>query len=198
MAKDFISRGKTGPDKAVNFGLYLKQCGWNGDWSIDETTGITHLVAYRGDNEKIEAWWGATGAQLENCQPTYTLAGRTIKTKNVSGAAAIACEEPDKNRMKTAVRERKRATVEGEAPAATRTDKYVQMADDALEKMMFGRPIAWVNGISGELQTAEVGGKKTFRIIRKIESDTNARDQIHFVDSYGFHAVYLDAIVSVG
>jgi hypothetical protein len=39
-----------------------------------------------------------------------------------------------------------------------------------------------------------VGGAKAFRIIRK----NGAKDQITFVDDYGYHCVYLNSIVSVG
>lgn len=196
MSKEFTSRGRTGPDKAVNFGTYAKGHGWTGKWSQDETTGITHLFCRRGESETVDIWWQPSGGIISEMLPIYTLAGEKIKCRNVSAAALIVRNEPDTSRLHKAVRKQRKGfgvcETNGEAH---RTDKYIKMADNELEQLLFGATVSWINSISGEVQTAEVGGKRTMKVIREVES--GARDQVHFVDSFGFHAVYLDAIVSV-
>lgn len=187
----YTSKGRTPQDKAANFGQYLKPLGWLGKWSTDEETGVVHLFARRGEAETLDIWWQANGACIQEQLPIYTLAGERIKLRNVSAAAKIAAAEPDTSRLRKAVRKKNRSIENGNPVVVPLTDRFEGMTDDEIEKALLGKTIAWVNSISGELDSAEVLGRKTIKVYR------NGRDQIHFTDYSGFHAVYLNAIVSV-
>lgn len=197
MVEEYQARGRTGPEKAVNFGTYAKQFGWGGKWLFDEGTGETHLHAFRGDNECIDIWWQANGAVIQTALPIHTLAGEKIKCRNVSAAAAIAAKEPDVTRLQKAHRKQRRAV--GGKVEVKATYDFEDMTDDEIEQALLGRTIGWVNTLSGEVDQAEVLGRKTIKVTRSGlgDEESEVKPQVHFTDGSGFHAVYLESIVSV-
>src|SRR5882672_7818924 len=104
MVEEYQARGRTGPEKAVNFGTYAKQFGWGGKWLFDEGNGETHLHAFRGDHECIDIWWDVKGRVTQEALALYIIAGEKIKCRNVSAAADIAAKEPDMTRLQKAHR----------------------------------------------------------------------------------------------
>lgn len=217
----YHSKGRTAREKASHFGAYAKEHGWTGKWSEDEDTGLLHLFARRGESETIDIWWIIeNGAAHPDMLPIYTLAGEKIKCRNVSAIAVIAAKSADENRLKKAVRKQKRqwgiqesgekVTKEQIELLQTTLPFDHESTDQEVLDALYGRTITWVNRISGETDSATVGGNtKHCKVIR------NGHDQISFVnpipqrvlaqfgkaqmdcDTYGFRAVYLDSIVSV-
>lgn len=191
----YHSSGRTLEDKANNFGKFVKQFGWAGKWTKDQETGDVSLFCRRGENETIEIVWFNGGGGIVH----YTLAGERIKCHNVSAAAAIAQKEPDATRLRKAIRKRRKQF------GHVTSDMVEEMLDDAQCSLPFDsestddeikvalnrRSITWINRQSGQVNSAIVGGK-LFKVVR------NGHDYISFVDDFGFHAVYLDSIVSVG
>ena len=196
MAKDFVTRGHTGQDKAVNFGLYLKSYGWSGSWTTDDKAGTVQLGAKRGNNEAIEIQWKMSGTFLKG---TYVLAGEKFRMHNVAAAAAVASEAPNEDRLKKSVRRQRKKIdhtnpdVVGDMVAVAQCSLPFdgESSDAEIKAVLFNKSITWVNRQTGQINTAIVGGKN-FKVVR------NGRDYIDFVDGFGFHAVYLDSIVSVG
>lgn len=198
----YVSAGRSAADKAYKFAMYTQEHGWAGKWSTNEKTGITHLFARRGENETIDIWWLANGSLDLDHLPVYTLAGERIKLRNVSAAAAIARNLPNPDRLKKNVRRRRNtngtvtptdasellASVQGSLPFDH------ESTDAELKAVLFGRTITWLSPTAGLLNSAVVGGKNVFKVVRKATCPT----YIDFVDDTGFHSVHLDKIVSVG
>lgn len=211
-------RGSTAAEKAEHFGLYVKEHGWKGKWSIDEESGILHLFARRDENETIDIWWLPTGAAHPDMLPVYSLAGERIKCRNVSAAAALAVKQPDENRRVKAVRKQKRQMgIHGEQVTQETIDALAgslpfdhESTDEELKDALIGRTIVWVNRWSGDTDTAEISTDP-----KHFEVNRNGHDYINFVypipqrvlarfgkehmecDTYGFRSVYLDSIVRV-
>lgn len=184
----YHSRGRDGVEKAQQFGAYCKEHGWSGDYKLED--GVVHLIARRGENEVIEIWWSEAGKALPRPDlPVYTLAGESVKLLNVSAAAVRVANEPEHTRLREAVRKRRKRA--GGPVAPVNSTRFKDMPDDEIEHTLLGKRITWINSISGDVDSAEVLGRKTIKVYR------NGRDQVHFTDEAGFHAVYLDAIVSV-
>lgn len=187
----YQSKGRNGNEKAQRFGLYCKEHDWQGEYGPDDNlAGVVHLFARRGENETIDIWWSDSGKALPDMLPIYTMAGERIKLRNVSAAAVRVANEPEPARLGKAVRKRRRA-LGGTPTSVEGSYDFKDMADDEIELALLGKAVIWINSISGEVESANVEGRKTIKVYR------NGRDQIHFTDSLGFHAVYLDAIVSV-
>lgn len=192
----YHSSGRTLEDKANNFGKFVKQFGWAGKWTKDQETGHVSLFCRRGENETIEIVWHYGGGGTVH----YTLAGERIKCHNVSAAAAIAQKEPDATRLRKAIRKRRRqlGVVDPEAVTEMLDDAQCSLpfdhesTDAEIKVALFNRSITWINRQSGQVSSAIVKGK-LFKVVRR-----TGRAYIDFVDDYGFHAVYLDSIVSVG
>ena len=195
----YHSSGRTLPEKANNFGAYVKQFGWAGSWKIDPETGNVILTANRGENEIIQIeWYKGGGGEV-----WYTLAGERIKCHNVSGAALIARNEPDLTRLKRAVSKKRKSMgklsqdesamlvsdIQGTLPFDHESD------DVELKTVLMGRTITWLTS-TGVLFTAKVGAGKKRNMFKVVRS--NGKSYIDFVDEFGFHSVYLDRIVSVG
>lgn len=196
MVKDFVTRGRTGKEKAVNFGQYAKSYGWGGKWSAEDDSQSVHLFASRGENESIDIYWHERGVFIS---ATYSLAGEKIRLHNVAAAAQVARNKPDEKRLNKAIRRRRKSKsvdvtqISDDVIAGLQTslpfDK--ESTDDEVKAVLFNKSITWVNRQTGQVNSAIVGGK-SFKVVR------NGRDYIDFVDGFGFHAVYLDSIVSVG
>lgn len=192
----YHSSGRTLEDKANNFGKFVKQFGWAGKWTKDQEAGHVSLFCRRGENETIEIVWHYGGGGTVH----YTLAGERIKCHNVSAAAAIAQKEPDATRLRKAIRKRRRqlGVVDPEAVTEMLDDAQCSLpfdhesTDAEIKVALFNRSITWINRQSGQVSSAIVKGK-LFKVVRR-----TGRAYIDFVDDYGFHAVYLDSIVSVG
>ena len=192
----YHSSGRTLEDKANNFGKFVKQFGWAGKWTKDQESGNVSLFCRRGENETIEIVWHYGGGGTVH----YTLAGERIKCHNVSAAAAIAQKEPDATRLRKAIRKRRRqlGVVDPEAVTEMLDDAQCSLpfdhesTDAEIKVALFNRSITWINRQSGQVSSAIVKGK-LFKVVRR-----TGRAYIDFVDDYGFHAVYLDSIVSVG
>ena len=191
----YHSQGGNAAGKAAYFAEFIKTHGGGGSWSTED--GMLHLVANRGDNETIEIWWEETGKFIE---AIYTLASETVGCHNVSAAAAIAAKAPSTERLRNAARtKRKEMGVIDKAQDASELIASAQgtlpfdheSTDKELKAVLFNRSITWVNRLSGALYSAVVGGKM-FRVV-----NGDVPRQISFCDSYGYHAVYLDSIVSV-
>jgi hypothetical protein len=205
----YHSSGRTLQEKATNFGLYVKQFGWKGNFTTD-ADGNVDLVATRGENEQITITWYAGGGGLV----TYILAGDSIKCNNVSAAAKIAKEKPDPSRFRRAVRKRK---VDEDYTPEMLEDLQGTLpfdhdsTDDEIRAALLGKTITWINRFSGQVETADVSPKPNhFSVCR------NGNDYINFVypiparvmsrwgkehmesDTYGFRSVYINRIVSVG
>ena len=216
----YHSKGRDAGEKAHNFALAIKEHGWSGKWTTDEITGVLHLFARRGENETIDVWWSRGGKALPDMLPIYTLAGETIKCRNVSAAYAHAANAPDDNRLKKAVRRQQRKLSNGNSVQNVTAETIASLqcslpfdhesSDEELKDVLIGRTIVWVNRISGETDTAQIStDPKHFKVNR------NGHDFISFVnpipqrvlasfgkpnmesDTYGFRSVYLDSIVSV-
>jgi hypothetical protein len=187
----YRSKGRTGMDKARQFAEHCREHEWEVKYSLDEERGVVYLFARRGDIETIEIWWSKEGKALPRPDlPVYTLGGERIKLLNVSAAAVRVASEPDVKRLQRAHRKTRKAL--GQPVAVTGSYDFSEHTDDEVEHELLGRHITWVNSLSGEFDSAQVAGRKTLKV-----TSENCKRQIHFTDESGFHAVYLDAIVSV-
>lgn len=147
----------------------------------------------RRDDEIIEIWWSEGGKALPDRLPIYTLGTEKIKLRNVSAAAVRVAGEPDLARLSRKSRQRRKKLGEHTEPVVVKGSyDFSEHTDDDVEKTLLGTTITWVNSLSGELLTADVAGRKSIKV-----TSENCKRQIHFTDSRGFHAVYLDSIVSV-
>lgn len=192
----YRSKGRNGVEKAQQFGLHCKEHDWSGKYTLDEATGIVYLFARRGEQETIEIWWSEAGKALPDKLPVYTLVGERIKLRNVSAAAVRVASEPDVDRLRKATRKARRAA--GEPVAVEGSYDFTDMTDDEIEHSLLGRTITWINSLSGQMDSAQVLGRKTLRVTRDGgEESKPVKAQVHFTDHSGFHAVYLDNIVSV-
>ena len=211
----YVSHGRTAAEKADNFGKYAKSHGWQGKWSAKEEPHVVHLFCRRGESETIDIWWHANGSLILDRLPVYTLAGEKIKLRNVSAAAKVVAAEPDMSRLRKATRKQRRQ-MNGDGPVKLSEDEisdYIagmqgslpfdhESTDEELKAVLKGRTVTWVNRFSGQLNSAVVSDNpKQFKVIRE------PKPQVHFVypvqrrtmiDTFGFRAVYLDSIVSVG
>jgi hypothetical protein len=198
----YTSKGRTAAEKADNFGQYAKQHGWSGKWTGTEEPHTVHLFCRRGESETIDIWWHSNGSLMLDRLPVYSLAGERIKLRNVSAAAKIVAGQPDTSRLRKAVRKQRRqlgvvetpeeaaellASVQGSLPFDH------ESTDAEIKAVLLGKGITWINRISGQLNSAVVGGAKHFAV-----KNGDCPRQIQFIDDYGFHSVYLDSIVSVG
>jgi hypothetical protein len=208
----YHSAGRTLQEKATNFGTFVKQFGWKGNFETD-ADGNVDLTAKRGDNEVITiTWYKGGGGEV-----WYTLAGQRIKCNNVSAAAKIAKDDPDPSRFRRAVRKRKTDSAVEEFTPEMLEDLQGSLpfdhesSDAEIQEVLLGRTLTWINLTTGKVETAEVSDKpKHFSVCR------NGHDYVNFVypiparvlsrwgkdhmesDTYGFRSVYLDRIVSVG
>lgn len=186
----YVAKGSSANEKALQFGTHIREFGWAGKFDVDDDN-LVHLTAHRDENETIDVWWEQDGRGklcLEKL-PVYSIGGDKTQCRNVSHAVQICESEADTTRLKRASsRARKAGTTDIVAP---KTDRFADMADDEIEKLLLGKSVAWINSLSGGVDTADVLGRKTIRVVR------NGRDYVEFTDKSGFHAVYLDAIVSV-
>jgi len=218
----YHSSGRSAGEKARNFADHIKPHGWTGKWSTDNETGILHLFARRGEDETIDIWWTHGGKAHPDMKPVFTVAGDRINLLNVSAAAAMAVKDPNENRMRKARAKRSRkiesrnnnghVTAEDIATLQCSLPFDHESTDEEILDALYGLEITWVNRISGEMDTAIVGGSRSkhCKIVR------NGHDYINFVyqipqrvlanfgkaqmesDTYGFRSVYLDSIVKVG
>jgi hypothetical protein len=214
----YTSAGKNAIEKANKFIDVVEQHGWESKVSHDAESQVTHLFARRGENETINIWWhGPKAAIIKGATPTYQLAGEVIKLNNVSAAVSLAIKPADTSRLGKAVKRRARrvnnrnsalstealsmaltgddgadptATLTATISAATATLGSILGGSDAdVKAALAGKVIQWVNGQSGQLHEGHVG--KIKKIVR------NGHDFVEFTDREGFHAVYLDRIVSI-
>lgn len=209
----YTSSGKSGYAKADKFTSTVTPHGWLSKITVDEGSGITHAFSRRGENETIDIWWQPGGGIIGSQPPIYTLAGERIKLKNVSACVSVANSPPDTRRLARTTRKRARRTTgvgiglpgaanrgspglpEFSASFATTLPFDGDSSDAEVKVALAGRTIEWVNSQSGSLQAATIS--KINKIVR------NDHDYIDFIDttgrseSNGFHAVYLDRIVSV-
>lgn len=196
MMDKFRTRGGDAAGKAVNFAEYAKTYGWSGKW--DTSDGMLRLAAHRGDNEFIDIEWDSETGKFIGA--SYTLAGETIDCHNVSAAAAIAAKAPDADRLRTAARKHRKQlgtpdTVQDVADLIASISGTLpfdhESTDEEIKAKLNGKRVAWVNRMSGMMYSAVVGGKM-FKVV-----GNNEHRYIDFADSFGYHAVYLNSIVSV-
>lgn len=191
----YTSAGKTALDKAQKFADQVKPHGW--ECKISQIDSTTTLFGRRNDSEILEIWWHGNTITVA---PKYTLAGEPIKLRNVSAAISIATKAADTSRLGKAARRRTRRVASAEttddAPTLPDAQAFtvalgLAEADDAgVRALLDGRSIEWLNSQSGNIESARVA--KLNKIVR------NGHDYVEFVDERGFHAVYIDKIVSVG
>jgi hypothetical protein len=197
----YHSSGKTLQEKAHNFGLFVKEYDWSGGYETKENGDVV-LNTSRGESEQIQITWFKAGGGTVN----YTLAGETVKCRNVSAAALIAQKQPDHSKLRKAAR-RKRANIELDADSPIVQDIITAMQGSLpfdrestpaeLKLVLRDKQIAWINRLSGQVQTAVVGVSKQFKV-------NEEKRYITFVESVPrgfvpcFRSVYLDSIVSVG
>lgn len=197
----YHSSGKTIQEKANNFGMFVKEHDWSGGYETLQN-GDVKLTTKRGENEAIEITWFKAGGGVVN----YTLAGETVKCRNVSAAALIAQKQPDHSKLRKAVR-RKRANIELDEGSPIVQDVITSMQGALpfdresnpaeLKIVLKNKQIAWINRLSGQIHTAVVGVNKQFKV-------NEEKRYITFVEVVPrgfvpcFRSVYLDSIVSVG
>lgn len=212
----YTSSGKGALAKAQKFTEAISSHGWQCKTTFDEGLGVTHLFARRSENETITIHWHEpNGRIIPNDLPVYTLMGEPIKLRNVSAAVSIAVKPTDVSRAKKSSRRaRRRIDALGRripAPGERLTNATGsaiesldaisayesgslpfdrESTDTEISIALKGRPIAWLNSQSHNVENGVV--RKLNKVVR------NGRDYIDFVDDTGFHAVYLDKIVSVG
>lgn len=204
----YHSHGKSHKEKLINFALFIKEFGWSGKWNDDEETGILHLNATRGSNEKIDIEWPEKQSWPD---VWYTYAGNSIKCRNISQAAKIGQDPPDPDRMRMVSRRRRRPKRNGIdlhlpegaggvplagdeliAELATTLPFDKESSAEELKSVLLRHTITWVNRISGNVQTETIKPKH-FKITEK-----DGRKTLHFCSDYGFRSVYVDSIIGVG
>lgn len=210
----YTSTGKTAMDKANRFLEHIRPFDWDGKVTQHED-GVTHCFASRGERETIDIWWAPPKGSIITA-PLYKLAGETIKLNNVSACVAIAIKPADMSRLTKAIKRggKKRVgialdssltgddgaagtTTLGEAISAARSEIRGSLdgSDADVRRALLGNRIQWINSKSGLTETAVVS--KINKIVR------NGKDYVDFVDAWkksennGFHAVYLQNIVSI-
>jgi hypothetical protein len=187
----YHSKGKTIKDKANNFGKFIKEFGWTGSWKEEHETGDVTLIATR-DNERIEVYWNPPIPW-----PTevfYFLAGNRLKLKNVSAAAKLAQEFPDAERARRGFRRRSNGMSAplSSAPAIALLGYLEDASEDDIASALIGDTITWTNSISGEPETDLILPRQF-----KVTANKDGRTIIHFCGNFGFHSVYLDAVVNI-
>lgn len=214
----YHSKGKTPKEKVVNFASFIKQFDWTGAWRVDPETDILHLNARRGDNERIDIEWPATQWWPD---VWYSLAGDSIKCRNISAAAKLAQDPPDADRMRRSAQRKRNGksaslatglarpglangTAEpeltGDELIASLTssvpwDKDSGVRDVALALMECRNPeVTWVNTLTGVVHTAVI---KTGNRNNKITETKDGKVIITFADQYGFHSVYANSVIRV-
>ena len=186
----YHSKGVTYKDKANNFGIFIKDFGWKGSWTEDSDTGDVTLIAKR-DNERIEVYWNTP---LPWPETYYTLGNNRIKVRNLSAAAKLAQETPDAARAKRGFRRRVNgiALPLASGPATPLLDYLEDAPEDDIASALVGDSITWLSSLGGEAQTDRILPKQF-----KVTANKEGRTIIHFCGDFGFHSVYLDAIVNV-
>jgi hypothetical protein len=217
----YHSYGRTKQEKLINFGLFIKDFGWTGEWRQDEETEMLFLKATRGDSERIDIEYPANQGWPD---VYYTFAGNTIKCRNVSHAAKFAQATPDPEKMRRSSRRlsraRRRASALGNSGAvgtgAQGTgepddggaddlvsvlgttlpfDKESGIEDVILALKQHRNPtIVWVNRISGRVESAMM---RTGKRHNKVCMNKEGKVIIEFTDERGFHAVYVERIVAI-
>lgn len=209
----YHSHGKTHKEKVFNFGQYIKQFSWSGGWEYDEEAKILHATLKRGNAEKIEIewpdnqWWPDV---------YYSYAGDTIKCRNISAAAKLASEKPNPEKMRKALRSKKRGKANGIAEAFAQEggnsdSSTAELIESLSTTLPFDREstpeeikavlkthinpvLIWVNRHSGEVQQDYI---KTWSRHLKVDKNKEGRTIIHFVGANCFHAVYVDCVIGV-
>lgn len=186
----YHSKGATHKDKANNFGKFIKEFGWTGSWKEDQATGDVTLIAKR-DNETIEVYWNIPVPWPE---VFYSLGGNRIKCRNVSAAAKLAQATPDAERAKRGFRRRPNgiAPTLSQEPAKALLDYLEDASEDDIASALIGDTITWVSNLGGDPQTDRILPRQF-----KVTANKQGRTIIHFCGDYGFHSVYLDAIVNI-
>jgi hypothetical protein len=209
----YHSKGRTNKEKAVNFGLFIKEYGWSGKWEEDEETKDVILIAARGQGEQIDIRW-YSNIPLQDV--FYTYAGDSIKCRNVSGVALIAQEPPSQERMRSAARKgrsqlgsRISVAVPSEAGnSGSSADELIAVMATTLPfdrestpeeiksvlKKRRNPTITWINRLSGGV-SQDIA--KTWSRYLKVEANKDGKVIIHFVGEFGFHSVYLDSVIGV-
>jgi hypothetical protein len=186
----YHSKGATPKDKANNFGKFIKDFGWSGSWREDPETGDITLVAKR-DNEMIEAYWNNP---IPWPEVFYSLGGNRIKCRNISMAAKLAQETPNADRARRGFRRAKSASpvANGSGPGKALLNYLEDASEDDIAGALVGDTVTWTSALGGEPQTDRILPKQF-----KVTANKEGRTIIHFCGDFGFHSVYLDAIVNV-
>lgn len=211
-ASGYHSHGKTHKEKIFNFGVYIKQFGWEGSWSEDEESAILKATMTRGDSEKIEIEWPETQWWPD---VWYTFGGESIKCRNISMAAKIAADKPDAKKMRRTSRRKSYGISGAFLPGGSNNGSSEDAADDLIAAMSTTLPfdkestpeeikavlkahrsptITWINRISGDVNTDIV---KTWSRHLKVTTNKDGKKIIHFIGHDCFHAVYADSIIGI-
>lgn len=209
----YHSSGKTIKEKAINFGLFIKEFGWSGSWKEDDETKDITLVATRGNSEQIDIHWYS---HIPLQDVWYTYAGDSVKCRNVSGVAKIAQEPPSPGKMRSAARKGRRQIgsrisvggLPGASNSGSNADDLIaavattlpfdkESTPDEIKTILkkYRNPtIIWINRLSGGINQDLI---KTWSRYLKVDTNKDGKIIIHFVGNFGFHSVYADSVIGV-
>jgi hypothetical protein len=187
----YHSKGKTIKDKANNFGMFIKEFGWTGGWKESPETGTITLIATR-DNERIEVYWNPPNPWPD--EVSYFYGGTKLKLKNVSAAAKLAQETPDADRTRRGFRRRNNgmSVALSSEPVRPVLDYLEDAPEDDIASAIIGDSITWINSLTGDTESDRILPRQF-----KVTANKDGRTIIHFCGDFGFHAVYLDAVVNI-
>jgi hypothetical protein len=208
----YHSFGKNHKEKVWNFAAFIKDFGWTGNWWEDEETEMVHLKATRGDVERIDVEYPVNQGWPD---VFYTLAGGTIKCRNISQAAKLAQEKPDVDKMRAASRRLRNGKATASPPQAAQGPAIATVGADLIPELTGSLPfdkestadevkqalvkhknpvITWVNKVSGQVDSAMIKTKsKQF----KVTESKDGKVIINFSTDRGFRAVYANSIIGV-
>lgn len=204
----YHSHGKTHKEKVYNFGVHIKQFGWEGGWNFDEDSQILHAEMKRSEAERITIEWPESQWWPD---VWYHYAGSTMKCRNISQAAKIASEKPDPERMRRSATRKRVNGVNGIAAAFALGDGNTasELIDSlrttlpfdkestpeeikAVIKTKINPTIVWINRLSGN---AEQDYIKTWSRHLKVTENKEGKKIINFVGANQFHSVYVDSVI---
>lgn len=176
--------------KALAFCVDAAGAGWTTEIrTTGKATSVSLVIAHRGD-ERIEIEW-ENGAQIT--APTYWRPdGTTGKLRNASAARKQMAEAAPTDEQLAVRRQRAQRVIGVKAERVRRPMKLDLLAatEDEVIEHLKGRKICWLNSISGQEESAHVGGKTRLR-------EDSSGQSITFITSTGFRTVRLSSITEV-
>lgn len=167
--------------------------GWTVTVQVDGT--YAELIALRGTEAIHQAWEAGV---YHNDSATYTIADRTVRTRNVAEAKRWAARSPEAAQAELAkvgsnkafVKKAPEALVRYELPFDAKT-----VTEMDLWNHLTGKGVRWHNRLSNSEETAIVGGSPRWFSIQEYAGTRI----VQFVcQAQGFRAFKLDNLLAVG